>query len=225
MNLLANCRELLRRWVYWGRFARERRTHPTCRPCVVIFPSSQAWSASSNLRAWLVAPELERLGWRALVVPEPLSLAQRQRILRQERPDIVLLQQTRHPLNQPALYRPYPCVLDADDADYLDPRHHERIVRAATAAAAVIGGSRFVASCLGKHNPHSHVLWTGTPRPVAPPPVPPSQRAPVVAWAHATPLAYPREADFVQAVMTRVMHRKPCHFWLFGATEVGASEW
>jgi hypothetical protein len=116
-------------------------------------------------------------------------------------------------------------VLDADDADYLDPRHHERIAECAADAATVVGGSRFVAECLGRHNPRAHVLWTSTPRPDRAPPVPPSARGRVVAWAHASPLGYHHEAEFIRNVMVEVNRRSPCTFWLFGTTEAQASDW
>ena len=203
----------------------QRWRAPIRRPCVVIFPSNQRWDAASNLRAWLVAPELERLDWRVVIVPEPLTLAQRRRILDLERPDVILIQQTRNPLNEPRLYPGYPCVVDADDADYLDPRHHERIARAATDAAAVIGGSRFVSACLGRHNASAHVLWTCTPAPNSPPLTPPEKRGPVVSWAHASPLGYTHEAEFIQRVMTEVCSRTRCEFWLFGTSETDATAW
>jgi len=191
----------------------------------VIFPSNQPWDPASNLRAWSIAPYLEKLGWRVVLIPEPLSLNQRRRILQLETPDVVLLQQTRHPLNQPRLYAPFPCVLDADDADYLDPKHHDRIVQCAQDAAAVIGGSRFVAKCLGNHNTSSHVLWTCTPNPNGSPRIPPDKRLPVVAWAHASPLGYVHEAKFIQSVMTEVCRRTTCIFWLFGTSEADAGSW
>jgi len=219
-------RSLLRRLVFELRLHRTRMQRPRCRPAVVIFPSSQPWSASSNLRAWLVAPELERLGWRVVVVPEPLSLSQRIRVLRLERPDVVLLQQTRHLLNQPRLYRLYPCVLDVDDADYLDPRHHDRIVQCATDAAAIVGGSRYVASLFSQHHDGPlHVLWTSTPRPGSAPSTPPALRERVVAWAHERPLVFKHEANLVQAVMVEVCRRTGCAFWLFGTSEDKAREW
>ena len=89
-------------------------------PKVVLFPSNSAGDASSNLRVYLAAPELRRLGWRVVVVPDSLDLSQRRRILRLEQPDVIFMNQTRHPLNRPKLYAPIPIVLDADDADYLD---------------------------------------------------------------------------------------------------------
>lgn len=194
----------------------ERLRHPSRRPRVVFFPSNQPWDAASNLRAWLVAPELRRRGWRVTVVPEPLSLAQRQRVLRLEQPDVVVLQQTRHALNQPHLYAPVPCVLDADDADCLDPRHHARIARCAKEAAAVIGGNHFIAEQLGQHNPDASVLWTATPRPPRRPERPASARGPIIAWAHANPFLYEREAAFVSEVLQRLARRRPFMFWLFG---------
>jgi hypothetical protein len=222
---LAGARGTLRRWALEASVHRSRFRQARRRPCVVMFPSSQAWSSSSNLRAWLVAPELERLGWRVIVVPEPLSLKQRQRILRLERPDVIWMHQTRHLLNQPHLYAPIPCVLDADDADYLDPRHHDRIVKCAEDAAAVVGGSRFVADLLGRHNEHRHVLWTCTPAPASPPPTAPEDRGPIVAWAHERPMLFPLEASLMQRVMTEVCRRTRCTFWLFGSEPSEAHAW
>lgn len=205
---------------------RSRWQQASKRPCVVIFPSAQPWASASNLRAWLVAPELRKLGWRTVIVPEALSLSQRRRILRLERPDIVLLQQTRHLLNDPALYAPYPCVLDADDADCLDPRHRDRIANCARNAAAVVGGSRFVAHALGEHHPFKpHVIWTCTPPSTVLPQQRPFAREPIVAWAHETPLAYPVEADLMQKVFISVAQRTRAIFWLFGVDEAKAREW
>ena len=203
----------------------QRLRFPRTGPRVVIFPTNQPWDASSNLRAWLVAPQLRALGWRVIIAPQPMSLQQRRRLIRREKPDVILLQQTRNVLNQPRFYAPVPCVLDADDADFLDPRHQERIAECARTAAAVIGGSRFVAQGLGRYNPNVHVIWTGTPRELSPPGPPPAQRGQIVAWAHATPLTYPSEARFVQSVMTEVFRRRSCTFWLFGTHEEEAREW
>jgi hypothetical protein len=53
----------------------------------------------------------------------------------------------------------------------------------------------------------------------------PDQREPIVAWAHATPLGYPHEAELVQRVMIEVGRRTAYTFWLFGTTEEAAAEW
>jgi glycosyltransferase involved in cell wall biosynthesis len=218
-------RQLARQSYYELWTHRERYRQPRRRPTVVVFPSNQPWDAASRLRAWEVAPELRALGWRVVIVPEPLSLAQRKRILALEDPDVILLQQTRHELNQAELYRPIPCVLDADDADYLDPRHQERIIRCATASRAVVGGSRYVADCLGKHNPDASVIWTGTPLPPERAATRPKDRPPIVAWAHGNPFSYPLETRLVRDVLLRVAGRRPFSFWLFGAPEETAKDY
>lgn len=225
MKLVQDIKLTIKRIVHEVRLHWQRFSRPADRPRVLILPSNQPWDSASNLRAWLVAKELGKKGWRALIVPEPLSLKQRRRIIDLERPDVLLLQQTRHILNQPKLYRPYPCILDADDGDFLDPKHKERIAESARDASAVIGGSRFVAACLASENPAAHVLWTSTPRPRFPPEVKPEGRQAVVAWAHSAPLSYPYEAAFVREVMTLVCQRISCEFWLFGTTEDQAKEW
>jgi len=224
-DVYSAARASIRRFVHEARLHRERLALPRRRPCVVMFPSTQPWSSSSNLRAWLVAPELERLGWRVVVVPEPLSLKQRERILRLERPDVIWMQQTRHMLNQPSLYAPIPCVLDADDADYLDPRHHDRIAACARDAAAIVGGSQFVADLLGRHNRNVYVLWTCTPKPSTQPSIAPEHRGPIVAWAHERPMLFPLEAGLIQRVMRQVCRRTRCTFWLFGSEPAEAQAW
>jgi hypothetical protein len=129
-------------------------------------------------------------------------------------------------LNQPKLYPEYPCVLDADDCDYLDPRNHDRIAQCAEDAAEIIGGSRFVAGLLGKHNPRkAHIIWTCTPKPATAPVVDPGLRSPIVAWAHEQPLKFLEEADLMQRVMTEVCRLTKCTFWLFGTREDEASAW
>jgi len=194
-------------------------------PTVLVFPTGSTADPASNLRAYLAAPELRRLGWRVVIVPPPMNLAQRQRLVRLEKPDVIFMQQTRHLLNRPKLYAPVPVVLDADDADYVDPGIHDMIVESATDAAAVVGGSRFVAECLGRHNPDASVIWTCTPTPTTAPRLPSGDRPPIVAWAHGAPLTYVKEAALMQEVMIRVAERMPFTFWLFGTRIDDGDEW
>ncbi len=222
---LSKVRSSARQLAYGLKLHFERAREPKGRPTLVIFPSNQPWDPASRLRAWELAPQLRALGWRVVVVPEALNLTQRRRVLRAEEPDVILLQQTRHPLNRPHLYQPFPCVLDADDADYLDPTIQAEIARSAEDSAAVVGGSRFIAECLGRHNKNSHVVWTSTPAPPAALGEPPSTRAPIVAWAHSDPLSYPAEAAFVGRVMLEVAKRTSCEFLLFGTGEARARDW
>lgn len=192
---------------------------------MVIFPSNQPWDPASNLRVWLAEPFLQQLGWRTVVVPEPLTLEQRQRVVAAEDPDVIFMQQTRHALNDPSLFPTYPCVLDADDADFLDSRFADEIARRAAASVAVVGGSRFVAETLGRFAPRHFVNWTGTPTQAVGGQQPNGQRRPVIAWAHATPLQYPHEAEFIQKVLIEVGRRTSCEFWLFGTTPAEAAAW
>jgi hypothetical protein len=191
------------------------------RRSVAIAPSSTRWDPASNLRAWALAPALRRLGWRVLLLAPEASLAERRRVLQLWRPDVLLLQQSRHPLNRPRFYPGVACVFDQDDADYLDARVRDEIVGCCEGASLVIAGSRAVGRMLGRHNPNVEVIWTSTP---APPPaaaqrtrVAPSLREPIVAWAHSSPFDYPAELAYVQRVMTLVARVRPgTQFWLFG---------
>lgn len=188
----------------------------SARPAVVIFPSGHRKDPASDLRCWRLAPELRELGWRALVAPTDLDLRQRHRLLARVRPDVVLLQQSRHPLNRPELYPGVACVFDADDADYLDPRCHDTVIRCCEGSRAVIAGSQFLADCFARHNPDVTIVWTATPLPARRNARPPSQRARIVAWAHSNPLLYPLEATLVREILLALAKRTKFEFWLFG---------
>lgn len=204
-----------------------RHLQPKSGRRAVFFPSNQPWDPASNLRAWQVAPVLRQRGWRVIVGPAGLNLAQRRKLLDAERPHVVLLQQTRHTLNDPALYPSYPCVMDIDDADCLDPRYAERVAAACNAAAGVIVGSSFLRDVLVSHtNSPIEVIWTGSPRRRSRAPLrPPQLRPPIVAWAHSAPLQYPLEAELVRQAMLSLSKRIQFEFWLFGSTPEGAGEW
>lgn len=167
------------------------------------------------MRGYEIAAALRSLGWRATVVPPQLSLCQRERIIRRERPDLLLLQQARHPLNRPDLYS-IPCVFDIDDADWCDPARADAIVACCRQSAAVIAGSRAVAEWCGGRNANTTVIWTGTPMPPRPGYPPQSERGPVVAWAHSSPLGYPHEAALVRDVLVRLAQQTKFDYWVYG---------
>src|SRR5688500_19490682 len=87
-SLVRRVRGVARRVVSELQTHRDRLQRAKRRPCVLIFPGGPRKSSSSYMRAWILGDELERQGWRAVVVPEVLSLGQRQRILRLEKPDV-----------------------------------------------------------------------------------------------------------------------------------------
>lgn len=104
-RLRASSRAVLRRAAYELQTHWRRVRAPWGQRSAVFFPSNQPWDPASNLRAWLVAPALRDHGWRVVVVPEALDLSQRRRILSLERPDVVFIQQTRHPSINPGSTR------------------------------------------------------------------------------------------------------------------------
>lgn len=173
---------------------------------------------SSLLRVERIAPELERLGWRSLVVPPHLVLSQRRRVLDLYRPDIVFMQKSRHELNDPALLLHRPFVYDIDDADFLDPRLTDRMRRTCEEAAAVICGSRYVRDWCARWSDNAHVVWTPAAA-VCGTPVSHERRAPIVTWAQREPLRYAREFAFVADVMTDVATSGPVTLRLYGCDE------
>lgn len=171
---------------------------------------------SSMLRAYNIADELEKLGWSCLVLHMRLGASQRRRLLRLFAPDIVFVQQCRHPLNRIEHLGDLPIVLDMDDADFLEARMVPLIEPVAIRARGVIGGSRFIRDWAAERNPNTTVIWTGTPvSPSRPPPQ--AGRKRVVTWAQAAPLGYVAEFALVHRIMRDVAQRSsPFIFRLYG---------
>lgn len=175
---------------------------------------------SALLRVYNIADHLEAWGWSAVVVPKQLSLVQRRRVLRLFRPDLILFQTSRHPLNDPDLYPGQRIVYDIDDADFFDDQVVDRIRRTCSQAVGVIAGSQFVADWCRQHNDKVQVIWTGTPcsdmtR------LPQTERAPIVTWAQSNPTGYKAEFRFVCDLMLEVrkQYDKPFSLRLYGWKE------
>src|SRR5262249_9596101 len=135
------------------------------RPRVVVLPCGTRALGSSNLRAWAVGAELLNQGWRVTVIPAQCELSQRLRIIRWEKPDVILLQKGRHPANWPRYYPGIPIVFDLDDADFLDPKEVGQLEACSSQSQGVIAGSRYVADWCRRLNPNVTVIWTGSPAP------------------------------------------------------------
>jgi hypothetical protein len=183
---------------------------------VVIFPGEAATGSASDLRATAIARELRKSGWRAMVVPSQLELDQRLRIIRAEKPDVILLHQSRHPLNRPHYYAGTPCVYDADDADILDPTCRDTVIECCRDSVAVIAGSRFLANEFRPYNPRVSIVWTGTYLQPSPQMVPNEFRSPSVAWATSDPVGYSHEAEFVRKVILGLAQKVQFTFQLYG---------
>jgi Glycosyl transferases group 1 len=211
----------IRSWV--GHRARELlvHAHRLSQPAapgrrVLIFPGEAATGSGSDLRAVAVARELGRLGWRATVVPSQLELQQRLRIIRAERPDVILLHQSRHPLNRPRYYPDTPCVFDADDADILDPKCRDDVIECCADSVAIVAGSRFLADAFRPYNPRVSVVWTGTYLQPSPQMVPSELRLPSVAWATSDAVGYSHEAEFVREVIVRLAQKTQFNYLQYG---------
>lgn len=177
-------------------------------PLLACLPS-RGPEQSSLLRIYNLATALGGLGWGAVVIPPTLPFEQRQAVLAQLEPDIVLMQGARHPLNRPAFYPGHRIVYDMDDADFHLPHLAGPVAEAMPEVDAVIAGSAYVADwCVAAGARAAHVVWTGTP--VSPRPRrPQAGRPPIVAWAQTRPASYVREAAMVRSVMARVASRRP----------------
>lgn len=188
---------------------------PTGSPRVAFLPGEgRVWS--SLLRAYNVADALEQSGWSTLVVPPQLGLSQRRRILRMFGPDVVVVQQCRHPLNRIEYLREWRLVLDIDDADFLSPELDAALSDVARHADGVICGSRYVRDWAKAHNPNSTVIWTGGPVTERPSPAQ-RDRGPIVTWAQSRPLQYQSEFAFAERVMLDVArHRPDVRYRLYG---------
>lgn len=159
-------------------------------------PTGGRLLGSSNLRAFAIGEQLAARGWQVTMLPETLTIAQRQRILRRVRPDVLLIQKARIPPNRPALYPGIPVVFDLDDADWLNPVQASALEQCCRDACAVIAGSRLVADWCRQFSADVTVVWTGADVPADRGPAQ-TTRAPIVAWASSEPMAYPVEANFI----------------------------
>jgi Glycosyl transferases group 1 len=171
---------------------------------------------SSGLRGYALARELRKLRWRTIVIPKQLEFSQRQRIIRIERPDIIVLQQSRHPMNRPKYYKGSICVFDIDDADFVDVNAREVAVECMRESDHIVAGSRFISDYARQHNTNVNIVWTSSP------PRGQSRRRkldpPVVAWAVSSASGYPEELSLVISALNMVKSRN-WQFWLFGAKD------
>lgn len=189
---------------YIGHRVRELALYPRIiaksgAPKVLFFP----WSGPegfSQLRIYNIADGLAANGWKTLVVPKQLELSQRARIVRLFKPDILVFQKCRHPLNDADYAFGKPFILDLDDADWFDEVLYDRMVRTVSAACGIIAGSDFVADWCRQYNLDTTVIWTGAPVTGASgQQTAHADRAPIVTWAQADPLGYIAELDLVRA--------------------------
>lgn len=196
-----------------------RLTQPRHAPRLLVSVSGGRDGMASELRGWNVADQLRKRGWRVSVIPAELTLSQRRRLVRLERPDLVLLQKARHPLNRPSTYAGIPCIFDLDDADFIDERLHDQIVECCSQSINVIAGSRYIADWVRQHNPEVTRIWTGMQVPKERFKPGPGDRDSVVCWACSDPGGYPNEAALVGSFMPEVLRRTSARFWLFGVRD------
>ena len=192
-------------------------------PSVMILNSIYGTGLSGDLRGGAVAPELRKLGWRAASLPTQLELIQRLRLIRLEKPDVLFMQQSRHPLNHPRYYAGYPIVFDADDADIYDPRCAEHVVQCCRGSVALTVGNTFLGTLLKEHNPNVHVIWTGSYLPVDWEKRWPA-RGRVVAWAHSLAGVKTAESEFLQGVLCALARTTEFEFRVYGAGSQSLAE-
>ncbi len=168
-----------------------------------------------------MAKELRKFGWRTIVFPTQLELAQRQRLLRRERPDFLILQKARHSLNRPRYYPEATCIFDIDDADFLIPRQEAAVIECMRDSKHVICGSRYTADYARRHNAAVDMIWTGS-RPRSQP-LADKVSPPAVAWAVSSASQYADEYALVISVLNSIKSTN-WQFWLFGVTDVTGAE-
>jgi hypothetical protein len=191
-------------------------------PCVVFFPDQMYRGSAGDLRACAIAKELRHLNWRTIIVPPWLSLRERLRIIRTERPEFVHIQQSRHPLNRPRFYEQTPCIFDADDADIVN--HRDCVEECCRGSSAVITGNNYLAELFSEFNADVNVIWTGTYIKSVSNALSSERRLPVIAWAQSNPFDYPDEADLVRNILLRLAKRCRFTFFLFGVRNEATAE-
>ena len=173
-----------------------------------VFLPCEGRRGAALLRCHLMSRELQRFGWRCLVLSPKLKLWQRQRLLQRAQPDILFMQGSRHALNRPEFYPGQRIIYDMDDADFFLPHLADAVERAVPQVKGVIAGSRFIADWCRGRGAAAEVVWTGAPV-SSRAHVPHDRRPPVVAWAQTRPMDYRREADLVRRVMARLVRQCP----------------
>lgn len=215
-----------------GRTIRELRVHVdrlgqgAGRPRAVFF-ANQNWedSASSNFRCAQIAAGLREYGWRTICVPPHLSIEQRMRVLRLEKPSIIYVQNARNERNQPKLYKGIaPCVFDFDDADYEVAHVRARYEDAVRDSVAVTVGSQHLAKWAGEFNRNVTVVWTCHPLPAERVRVSQAVRGNVIGWAQNGWVKYVREKAIVRDVVLRAHELGACEFHLFAVKDEKAAE-
>ncbi|NJR64306.1 MAG: glycosyltransferase [Leptolyngbyaceae cyanobacterium CRU_2_3] len=218
----------LKSWI--GRHVRESTVHiqrlqPASDLKVVFCVDGPRNGQSAGLRGYRIAEALRPLGWRSIVIPPQLDLSQRQRILKAEQPQILVLQSSRPLLNRPQLYPEQICVYDLDDADFLDPRDEAKqaVMNCATGSRAAIAGSHYIANFLKQYCQQVEVIWTGsTPLKYSQSPV--KENPPIICWACANPHAMHEEASLIQEIMMGISGNLRCQFWLIGVQDLKKGE-
>ena len=195
------------------------------RPRVLVLLNDMWTGGPGDLRGIAIARELRRLGWRAFAVPPQCELSQRRRIIRLERPDVILLQQALHPLNRPSLCEGVPCVLDADDADILDPKCNGQVIECLEGSRAAIAGNHWLAERFRQYNADVSVIWTGNYIENAEPNRPPAADGlPIVAWASSGPSVFPAESDLIRQMVFHLARTNQFALELYGMTPGPAAD-
>jgi hypothetical protein len=175
----------------------QRLSQPSSARRAVFFPDQLYSGSAGDLRAVAIARELRSLGWRTVIVPPWLSLNDRKSIIRSEPNALLCFQQSRHPLNKPAMYPHNLAVFDADDADILN--NPAQVIECLRGSTAVVAGSQFLADQFRPYNPEVTIVWTGTyvERSKA---IPSRLATPTLVWAQGDPFDYPHEAALMLAL-------------------------
>jgi len=184
---------------------------------IVMFPGQLYKGTSGDLRGAALAKELICLGWRVIVVPPWLSIEYRNWLLLRENPTYIYFQQSRHPLNRPNLYPDHKCILDVDDADFLN--NPEIVSQCGSESAIVIGGSRFISNYFRQFNRRVKTIWTGTYITDVTRSQPNNEREPIIAWAHSDPLSYLPGAAFIQSVLLELKKEYDFTFHIYGVND------
>lgn len=217
-----------------GNYLREgllhlkRMTYSKSQKRLMIFPcGSLKEDISSRQRAYILGESLRDRGWRVTIVPFQLGLEQRRRILKLEKPNILLIQKGRHKLNFPELYDVPRIVFDLDDADFLWPddfvftNQKTQVIKCCQGSNLVICGSRFVADFCNQYNPNTHVIWTSMASQERDYLLP-SQRQRIIAWGTSSAVNFVDEREFLAEVMVKLRQKIDFEFWVYGANDFQA---
>lgn len=184
---------------------------------IVFIVDGKTPGFANDLRGYSLAKELNKTGWSSIVINNKMSIDKIRKILKLFNPEYVYFQKLRGENSDIRYFKNYKCILDVDDADFLDINLEEKFKENSKLAFACFAGSEYVESWLKKYNNNTYIIWTGA-KPLKNKKI--RENKPVISWTCSDPFAYKTEAEFVKKIIVELKKRKEFIFYLIGVRDL-----